>query len=174
MKAVFWQRSAALFFILIIFGGCEKDKPFEGKSSVRLEGTHLELDLTVMLREETRFHFYVTYVNEEGRTRFESVIYNVPAKIGNYTVNKENISGSPYAPYLFTMDADLSLDDYLLLEGEHNTISLTEINTAEQIVRGTFQLTFVRDTLLSAIKQDIFPDTIRLMDGIFETPYKKR
>lgn len=178
MKIRFWRRipalpKATLLFFLIL-GGCEKDKSFEGKSSVLLEGTHLKLGLTVMLREEARFHFYVTYVNEEGRTRFESVIYNVPAKIGDYTVNKENIPGSPYSPYLFTMDADLGLDDYLLLEGGNNTISLTEINSAEQIVRGTFQLTFVRDTLLSAIKKDIFPDTIRLTDGTFETPYEKK
>ena len=166
-------KSAFLFFL--IFWGCEKDdsQPI-GKGFALIESNQLEFETGALLSSSSnKFNFIFALKNEAGRVRIEMPMDNIPAEVGDHALARNDGKGNSYA-YLFTMDADLSLDDYLLLEGEHNTISLTEINTAEQIVRGTFQLTFVRDMLLSAIKQDIFPDTIRLTDGTFETPYEKR
>lgn len=174
-KNIFIKKiTIGVFSLLIILGGCKKDEILKGKSTVLLSGIPIKLDLDVMLRDGERFHFYFTHTNGAGRMRLETVIYNIPAKVGSYPVNKENIPGAPYSPYLYTMDNDLALDDYLLLDGEDNNISLTEIDSNKQIVRGTFRVAFIRDTLLSAIKKDIFPDTIRLTEGMFEAPYEKK
>lgn len=179
MKIRFWRRipaipKTALLFFLIL-GGCEKDdsQPI-GKGFALIKSNQLEFETGALLSPSSnKFNFIFVLKNEAGRVRIEMPIDNVPAEIGDHALARNDGKGNSYA-YFFTMDADLGLDDYLLLEGGNNTVSLTEINSAEQTVRGTFQLTFVRDTLMSAIKKDIFPDTIRLTDGTFETPYEKK
>lgn len=166
------KNSIAVFSLLIILGGCKQDEILMGKSTVLLSGTLLELDLDASLQSSGRFHFIFEHINGAGRIRFEMPLRSVLSVTGSYII-KENVPGAPYTS-LTTLDNDLALDEYVLLENEDNTVSLTEIDTTKQIVCGTFQITFVRDTLLSAIKKDIFPDTIRLTEGTFEAPYEKK
>lgn len=162
----------AILSFLIIFGGCKKEQDKNWKSTVFLSGTPLDLDLHASLQPSGRFHFVFEHINGAGRIRFEMPLRSIPSATGSYTI-KENVPGAPYTS-LTTLDNDLALDEYVLLESEENTVSLTEIDLNKQFVRGTFQISFVRDTLLSAIKKDIFPDTIRLTEGMFEAPYEKK
>ncbi|MCW5920808.1 MAG: hypothetical protein KIS77_00545 [Saprospiraceae bacterium] len=165
--------SAFLLSFLVLHGCKKEEEPSHGSSTVKLNNTSLTLKAQAMLREGNRFHVYLEYYSEE-RLRFQTVVFNVPAKKGDYPIHKANIPDIPHISYLFTFDDDLALDDYVLLDEADNTVSITEINTSTRWLYGTYQATFIRDTLLSPIKKDGFPDTIRLTEGVFWTPYMEK
>jgi hypothetical protein len=168
MRQTIFIKAIFLLALLFIFlHSCKKEETYEGKSSVVLSGTPIELDIRSKLYGNDRFHFYIEYNNKEsGRIRFESVINGVPAQLGTHTINPTTT--------LTTLDNDKAYDEYMLLESEENTVTLTKIDTVSQVVHGTFQASYIYYTLFWPVKQDIFPDTIRFTDGKFEVPYEKK
>lgn len=166
-KTIF--SGAFLATIAILGAGCGKDANPDSVTAT-IDGAAIALRLDARLKSGQDFQFDLAHVDGAGSERFSTVIYQIPRTQAHYTINRENIPGVPYVASMTTENGGATLDHYTLLSAENNTISITELDVNKRLVRGTFQLSFIRDT---AQKQDIFPDTLRLREGHFEVIYEE-
>jgi hypothetical protein len=165
------MRKTILFFVILalLSTGCGKDDQPDTVSAT-LDGAAIALRLDARLKSGQDFQFDISHVDDAGGKRFSTVIFQIPRAQSHYTINRENIPGVPYVESMTTESGGAPLDHYGLLSAENNTISITELDVNKRLVRGTFQLSFLRD---AAQKLDVFPDTLRLREGRFEVIYEE-
>jgi hypothetical protein len=152
---------------------CKKEEDHETLAYIYIDTIKVNMEASAILTQKGKFNFLLGYRNGAGRIRIEMPIDNVPAKVGSHSLSPQSSETDPYA-YFFAVDNDLALDDYILLEGENNVFSILNIDTEQKTVQATMEAVFIRDTLLSPVKMDSFPDTIRLTNTYFDLKYEVR
>jgi hypothetical protein len=150
---------------------CEKEKKQRVSIEVGLNDTTLNFSTSGRIFGNT-ISFLFDFIDDQDINRLELHINKLPIQTGTFDIVPFTVHGETPQASLFTMEEDLALDDYRLLEGESNTFSITKLDTLRQKVSGTFDLTFVIDTTFT-YKKDGFPDTIRLRSGEFDINYRK-
>jgi hypothetical protein len=170
MNTIFKTLATCLLIGLVF--SCEKEK-FEagGTATSLLNDTTLTYSAGASAFEPNGFSFAFVFT-ELNIARMEFVVRNIPVGVGAHQIVPRTSNGTAPQGVLFTMDHDLALDDYRILDGEANTFSITKLDTVRQKVSGRFDLTFVIDTTFT-FKKDGFPDTIRLRSGEFDINYRK-
>ena len=163
------KTTAFIAILAILNAGCGKDDQPDSISAT-LDGAAIALRLDARLKSGQDFQFDISHVDAAGSKRFSTVILQIPRTQSHYTINRENIPGVPYVESMTTENGGAPLDHYGLLSAENNTVSITELDVNKRLVRGTFQLSFLRD---AAQKLDVFPDTLRLREGHFEVIYEE-
>jgi hypothetical protein len=154
-----------LIFLSILLS-CKKDKvEVSGTASAIFEGRRIDF-VPEVSTQNGLISITLFWYKPNNLKGVEIWINTMPFKVGSntiYPIDTKNPNS-----ILFTLDDDLSLDDYPLLDG---TVSIDKIDQKNKIVSGTFDLTFVIDTSYKQ-RQDVYPDTIRLIDGVFESRFK--
>jgi hypothetical protein len=157
-----------LTFLLILLS-CKKDKvEVSGTASAIFEGKILDFQSDA-IEKDSFVAVSIAWYDQLKLKRVEFFISPIPFKIGSSTVYPLETK-SPSA-ILFTGEDDLSLDDYQLLADSGSKITIDKIDQKKKRLSGTFDLTFVIDTSYKQ-KQDVYPDTIRLINGVFESRFK--
>ncbi len=157
------------FFLLALFA-CNKNIKEETSATAQLNGTKYDFEVVTTVYDTI---FSLSLILLEGDVpRLKSYSTKLPFRIGTHNVRPRAFQGSPdYAQsVLYTMDDDLALDDYLLLEQGINSITVVGIDEKKKWITGTFKLAYVIDTSFTA-KMDGFPDTLYLQNGEFKSQY---
>jgi hypothetical protein len=107
---------------------------------------------------------------EEGFRRELCTMYHIPVRIGVYYVNDPNPNFLPVAGYgTLGSDGDVVEDSYELDISSSSWIVITHVDTMDNWVTGTFDLSFVIKTDREKIN-DKNPDWVRFSEGVFDLP----
>jgi hypothetical protein len=113
--------------------------------------------------------------NQFGEWRENLYIVNIPIRTGKYTICKSwlldtNATAGKY--HTLIADGDVLEGIFDVYEGNDNFIEIQEVDKKRNFVKGRFQVTFIQDTISNPYKPDL-PDTIRFINCVFTTCYKK-
>lgn len=118
------------------------------------------------------FIIQFTTFSEEGFLR-ENIAFNkIPYRQQEYevkgTVNLtyDGYVGTVY--YRVNGDGHSSDGKYLMDESTQNTLTITEIDTVQNIVRGTFDVSYIR---VEPDESDVYPLNIHFSEGEFEVAF---
>lgn len=160
-----------LIFISAVFFSCRKNEENSdllGVSSVLVN----EFDIhTLKVGTGTPFGkdslmLFEFFLNDEnsGARIFEFLVKDIPRKVGTSKVFNVNDLDIP-AAYFISLDDDIMLDYYYVLESEVNEFEITRFHDLAHEIHGRYNITFVVDTLLPKVGG--MADTIRIRDGRF-------
>ena len=160
-----------LIFISAIFFSCRKNEEVSGLIGVSSALVN-EFDIhTLKVGTGTPFNkdslmLFEFFLNDEnsGARIFEFLVKDIPRKVGTSKVFNVNDLDIP-AAYFISLDDDVMLDYYHVLESEANEFEIVRLNNLNREVVGRYNITFVIDTLFPKIGG--MADTIRIRDGRF-------
>lgn len=175
------MKNIILFSILCLTSlSCHKEKLgiYEagamtyGKVEAKINGKCWEASAIGIMYEDLPDQYFGlqsdTY-NEEGYRREGLYITEIPLAIGHYPVEKNvlppvnNYVGASF--YVNQDDGDILEAYYELDESvEDNSVTVDELDLEANIVKGTFDLTF----LLKDGYSDKYPKKVKLKNGTFE------
>ncbi len=112
-----------------------------------------------------------TYTSDDFK-RESLGIGGLPLKTGKYILKNSSSFRCDSLPAtvlnLSTADGDAGVGNYIPLKGADNSVTITSYDAATNEVRGTFDITFVKN-YLGAFYDTNYTDTIRFNGGQFHT-----
>ncbi len=85
--------------------------------------------------------------------------------VGKYGLN--NVCATGCSMFDIMEGGDVVANSYIISESEDNFLNITQYDSITHEVKGTFQITFVKDWTQQQLNDA--PDTIRFTEGEFET-----
>lgn len=169
------MQTKYILILFIIFSGCtESDIENINKDDylIRAEKNEIQWEASggAILDKGTELGIQATVVNEYNYLRELLVFSNLEFKTGRQEVSSVRHKPSlnhKYSSYATHMaDGDVIDDYYYLLESEQNYININSIDSVNLRIKGTFQVTFIRDSTENVINPDL-PDAICFKNGEF-------
>ncbi len=182
--------STILFLSILLFWSCRKEnttpvKPQEdyiifnagamvnGKMGASLNNQNwLASSEGVILKIPTSSFFLDSYTySEEGFERLSLYIFNIPFKIGKYTISSNNkeTNSSVYRLYA---DGDVLGDSYDIDESNpNNIVEVTAIDTIQKTIKGIFETHYIIQK--PKIDKNL-PDKLDFLKGTFDVKILKR
>ena len=118
------------------------------------------------------FALLIDRFNESNSHREGIGILGIPIKIGQYNIlstkgliDNKQVDSTMASFSLSSEDGDVQIGYYNVLETAPNIISVDELDTIKNEVRGKFNITFINEYP----KAGSPPDTIRFKNGVYHT-----
>lgn len=180
--------SNILFSWLLLLFGCTQKPPLPylaGSLSVKLNGRELTDQYPVKLREaytikdnprdgcEEPIRIGFKFYDKKNLLRAGLVWQKTDLSLGKFQVKGRNVScelGPEVGIDFYSIiGGDVSGDQYDVIPSPENFFELLSYDEAGKKVRGKFAITLVNRSKIDRL----FPDTVRLTDGNFETEVGK-
>jgi hypothetical protein len=172
-----------LLVVISIFIRCERIKP---------EPRVPEWSKAIALRNSQQWEAYAVARVNKKRSHLVSIpanIYNdmgfwreslglafIHFKTGKYVLYRHLLNQDTlriYASYAtISDDGDVVEDRFVVWEEENNFVEIESIDTVNMIMRGRFQVTFIRDPR-DYVTNPGLPDTMRFTNGFFNLKIEK-
>ncbi|MBX7241787.1 MAG: hypothetical protein K1X92_08565 [Bacteroidia bacterium] len=165
-----------LFLILLLtLSACrENPSPCPGSSCAKLNGKKWKGAAFGKIQKDSIAVLFLpkpTYKDVcriEGYSQFFHFQIK-PLKIIRHTIQKNCNTASVFGCSGFDIreGGDVVANSYIISESEDNFLNITQYDSITHEVKGTFQITFVKDWSQQQLNDA--PDTIRFTEGEFET-----